>query len=176
MNNVIWAVLFDLDETLILSSALEPLRRTGDWRSVYAGFGRTSLPPATLDFLEEIRGLAKIGVVTKSPRTYAVRILAFHNIDIPVLAAYHDVSKRKPHPEALLLACSKLEVPPSNCLYVGDDKNDVLAARAAGMIPIGVAWGKIMPIGLDSVCLDWGQVCEQIRRIIEGQRNGVRKP
>ena len=44
-----WAVLFDLDETLVLSAALESLRRAGDWPKVYAAFGMTTLPPGTID-------------------------------------------------------------------------------------------------------------------------------
>jgi HAD superfamily hydrolase (TIGR01549 family) len=109
------AVLFDLDETLVLTSAIEPLRRLRRWSKVYASFGQTTLPPGTVDFVARLRGLKNVGlgVVTKSPRPYAEKLLKFHEIEIPVLVAYHDVGRHKPHPEGLLRAAKSLSVPPS---------------------------------------------------------------
>lgn len=40
--------------------------------------------------------------------------------------------RRKPHPDALLHVAEVLGAAPENCLMVGDSKNDVGAARAAG--------------------------------------------
>jgi HAD superfamily hydrolase (TIGR01549 family) len=163
-----WAVVFDLDETLVLTSALEPLRRKGRWAEVYAAFSRTELPLGTLDFLKKISQQARIGVVTKAPRSYAEKLLAFHRIKMPVIAAYHDVKRVKPNPDALLLASHKLGIEPSKCIYVGDDGNDVLAARSAGFAPVGVCWGARMDIGLESVCTSWDEAYDQILRLIAG--------
>ena len=92
-----WAVLFDLDETLVLSAALESLRRAGDWPKVYAAFGMTTLPPGTVEALGSLNeSKHTLGVVTKSPRTYAERLIRHHALGIPVLVAYHDVKLRKP--------------------------------------------------------------------------------
>ena len=44
-------------------------------------------------------------------------------------------------PEKLLEAARRLGVAPSDCVYVGDDERDVVAARAAGMPSIAVTWG-----------------------------------
>src|ERR1017187_6061630 len=138
-----WAVLFDLDETLVLTSKLEELRRKRLWQEVYASFGQTAIPPRTHECLERLRvENVATGVVTKSPRTYAEKLVRHHGLDIPVLVAYHDVRHRKPHPEAILLATSKLSIPPENCIYVGDDADDVAAARAAGAGIIVVCWGS----------------------------------
>ena len=41
--------------------------------------------------------------------------------------------RRKPDPYGLLLAAEKLDVKPSECMYVGDQRFDMLAAQAAGM-------------------------------------------
>jgi HAD superfamily hydrolase (TIGR01549 family) len=160
------AVLFDLDETLVLTRALEPLRRTRKWPNVYAAFSQTSLPKGTLEFLESALRLARLGVVTKSPRAYAEKLLAYHGIKMPVVVAYHDVSKLKPHPEALLLASQKLGVEPSKCIYVGDDGNDVQAARAATFNPIGVCWGERIDIGVEPVCMSWDEVYAEMVRLI----------
>jgi 2-phosphoglycolate phosphatase len=49
--------------------------------------------------------------------------------------------KLKPNPEPYLLACSKLGVGPAEALVVGDSRNDVLAARAAGCRVLCVPYG-----------------------------------
>lgn len=41
--------------------------------------------------------------------------------------------ERKPHPLPLLHVCEQLEVPPARALMVGDSRNDVEAAKAAGL-------------------------------------------
>ena len=51
------------------------------------------------------------------------------------------VAQKKPYPDSILLACEKLCVSPSEVLMVGDSKNDVLAAKAAGCPVIAVDYG-----------------------------------
>lgn len=52
------------------------------------------------------------------------------------------VQHAKPAPDLLLLAAEKLRVQPDRCWYIGDSTWDMLAARAAGMIAVGVAYGS----------------------------------
>jgi HAD superfamily hydrolase (TIGR01549 family) len=163
-----WAVVFDLDETLVLTSALEPLRKKRVWPDVYKAFDKTKLPKGTLEFIKKVGKIAHIGVVTKAPRSYAEKLLTHSGIQVPVLVAFHDVKKIKPDPEALLLASKKLGIPASRSVYIGDDANDVKAARAAGYTPLGVCWGKEGDIGLDSICKSWDEVYEEISRLIRG--------
>jgi phosphoglycolate phosphatase-like HAD superfamily hydrolase len=106
-NKGTWAVILDLDETLVLTSALEALRKKRVWSDVYAAFDKTKLPGGTLKFLKRVAEIAQLGVVTKAPRPYAEKLLAHYKMEIPVLAAYHDVKRIKPDPEALLLASKK---------------------------------------------------------------------
>jgi len=49
----------------------------------------------------------------------------------------------KPAPDSLLYAAKILKLPPSACLYVGDDLRDVQAARAAGTGILAVAYGYL---------------------------------
>ena len=49
----------------------------------------------------------------------------------------------KPHPAPLLHASREIGLPPSACLYVGDDLRDVQAARAAGMPVVAVSFGYL---------------------------------
>jgi phosphoglycolate phosphatase-like HAD superfamily hydrolase len=47
----------------------------------------------------------------------------------------------KPHPAPLLFACDKLSSLPSKCLFVGDDINDMIAGKRAGMKTVAVDYG-----------------------------------
>ncbi len=47
----------------------------------------------------------------------------------------------KPHPAPLIEAARRLGVPAEACWYVGDDRRDIEAGRAAGMPTIAAAWG-----------------------------------
>lgn len=49
----------------------------------------------------------------------------------------------KPHPEPLFAACRMIDVAPEACTYVGDDRRDVEAGRAAGMKTIAVRYGYL---------------------------------
>ena len=49
----------------------------------------------------------------------------------------------KPHPAPLLEAARRLAVPPSRCIYVGDDERDIVAGRAAGMPTVAAAYGYL---------------------------------
>jgi phosphoglycolate phosphatase len=49
----------------------------------------------------------------------------------------------KPHPAPLLHAASALRLPPSRCVYVGDDRRDVDAGNGAGMATLVASWGYL---------------------------------
>ncbi len=48
-----------------------------------------------------------------------------------------DVQNKKPHPEPLLLVAEKLSLAPAELLFVGDSRNDIQAAKAAGCCLLG---------------------------------------
>jgi HAD superfamily hydrolase (TIGR01549 family) len=171
MANSKKAILFDLDETLVLTSAIEPLRRQRNWPKVYANFAQTQLPPDTLKFVSDLKTLGdvEIGVVTKAPRQYAEKLLRFHGLNVPVLVAYHDVSRQKPHPEALLKAAAKLDLPVHRCIYVGDHPDDMEAAAAAKCAGICVTWADECSIA--GACESWRAVYDRVVLICE-QLNG----
>jgi N-acetyl-D-muramate 6-phosphate phosphatase len=53
------------------------------------------------------------------------------------------VAHSKPHPAPLLEAARRLGLAAQRCAYVGDDRRDVDAGRAAGMLTIVAAWGYL---------------------------------
>jgi HAD superfamily hydrolase (TIGR01509 family) len=159
-----WALLIDLDETLVITAAIEPLRRRRQWSAVYQAFPQTSLPAGTLPFIDGVRQWLHVGVVTRSPRTYAERLLEFHGLTLPVLVAYHDVTRQKPHPEPFLKAAQLLGLHPGRCICVGDSPEDALAAERAGAIPINLCWdGNTSALASARyVCENWDEVASLI--------------
>jgi N-acetyl-D-muramate 6-phosphate phosphatase len=62
-------------------------------------------------------------------------------------------ARPKPAPDPLLHACALADIPPHQCLYVGDDKRDIDAGHAAGMQTVAVRWGYL---GVDDPIESWG--------------------
>ncbi len=58
-----------------------------------------------------------------------------------VIVGAEATTRHKPDPDPLLVGAARLGVPADGAIYVGDAPNDVLAARAAGMIDVWAAWG-----------------------------------
>jgi HAD superfamily hydrolase (TIGR01509 family) len=81
-----------------------------------------------------------VALVTSGDRGRVERELAAHGLDrvFGVVVCGPDVARKKPHPEALLLALARLGVPPGSAVYVGDSPEDVEMARNAGAWSIGV--------------------------------------
>ncbi|TAM09448.1 MAG: HAD family hydrolase [Nevskiaceae bacterium] len=101
----------------------------------------------------EVRGLlAKLdalritwGIVTNKPMLYTRPVtqalgLATH---AGCIVGGDSAARPKPAPDPLLLACELLKVAPEDCWYVGDDRRDMEAGRAAGMRVAAASWGYI---------------------------------
>ena len=52
-----------------------------------------------------------------------------------------DAPRKKPHPDPLLLALGRMGLAPDETAYVGDSPEDVLMAKAAGALAVGVPGG-----------------------------------
>ncbi len=48
---------------------------------------------------------------------------------------------KKPNPQVLLQLCKNLNVNPEEAIYVGDTDVDILVAKNANMLAVGVSWG-----------------------------------
>lgn len=98
-------------------------------------------------FAETLAGFAahgvRWGVMTNKPKRYTDTLMAALRLDGPACAivSADEVPKAKPAPDGLWLACQRAGVQPAECWYVGDDRRDIEAGRAAGMRTIAAAWG-----------------------------------
>ena len=166
-----WAILFDLDQTLVITSSLEQLRQRRAWSEVYKSFDKTQLPPGTRVFINKVGKLGQLGVVTTSPRPYAQKLVAYHRLDIPIIVAYHDVIRKKPHPECILKASEEIGIPPKQCIYVGDRIEDLVCTSEAGAIPIGITWDGLLDVNearklAYAICTDWDETYSAISNIV----------
>ena len=83
------------------------------------------------------------GIVTNKPEGLAVGVVEGlgWSTRSKALVGGDTLPVKKPAPEPLWLAASRLGVAPEACLYVGDDARDIEAARAAGMPSVAALWG-----------------------------------
>jgi len=83
------------------------------------------------------------GIVTNKPEYLARLILPQLDWEArcAVLIGGDSLPERKPHPLPLQVACERMGVAVGECVYVGDDERDILAARAAGMPSVAALWG-----------------------------------
>lgn len=102
----------------------------------------------------EARGL-RWGVVTNKPGWLTRPLMDELQLASRAACAVSgdDTPKPKPAPDSILLACQQIGLAPAQCVYVGDDLRDIVAARAAGMPSIAARWGYL---GAGGPIEDWG--------------------
>ena len=88
------------------------------------------------------------------------------------------VAHSKPHPAPLLEAAHRLACAPGDCVYVGDDRRDVDAGRAAAMRTVVAAWGYL---GAGDAPAAWGadhliERPDELPRLIGGALNAGALP
>lgn len=83
------------------------------------------------------------GIVTNKPEALAVALMPLLGWDgrSAVLIGGDTLAARKPDPLPLLAAAERMGLAPGDCVYVGDDERDIVAARAAGMRSVAALWG-----------------------------------
>lgn len=92
----------------------------------------------------EARG-ARWGVVTNKPGWLArplVEQLGWSHRSAALVSG-DCLAVRKPDPAPVLRACELAGVAPLRAVYVGDDRRDIEAGRAAGLLTVAAAWGYL---------------------------------
>ncbi|QNP40446.1 phosphoglycolate phosphatase [Lysobacter solisilvae (ex Woo and Kim 2020)] len=83
------------------------------------------------------------GIVTNKPEYLARKLLPLLGWETrcAILVGGDTLPVRKPDPLPLLHAAQAIGVVADDCIYVGDDERDIIAARAAGMPSVVALWG-----------------------------------
>jgi len=106
----------------------------------------TRLFPGMAELLDELerRGL-RWGVVTNKAERYTHPLLKLLRIDhrAACVIGGDTTGKTKPDPAPLFAATERMGIDARYCIYVGDDRRDVEAGRAAGMKTIVVKFGYL---------------------------------
>jgi phosphoglycolate phosphatase len=95
------------------------------------------------------------GIVTNKALRFAEPLVQGLNLHqrAAVLIGGDSTPFTKPHPQPLLEAARRIGIAPAQCVYIGDDRRDMLAGRAAGMSALAAAWGYL---GAGEAVNDWG--------------------
>ena len=85
------------------------------------------------------------GIVTNKAERFALPFLELMGLmeRAAVVVCGDTTPHPKPHPAPLLAASERLAIPPTSCVYVGDDERDVKAGQAAGMPVIVARYGYL---------------------------------
>lgn len=105
---------------------------------------RTQLFETTPGLMHQIRSAGySLGIVSTKYRYRIESILSRDQLLDPfdVIIGGEDVTAHKPDPESLNLAISRLEVRPTEVLYVGDSVTDAETAQRAGVKFVAVLTG-----------------------------------
>lgn len=142
--------LFDLDDTLVRTEDLKDVREAckdnadaKNLKAVRVGLaGRQGRHIYTSDMLRKIRKSypkLKLGVFSRSPRSYVDTVLAwaYPDFDWDIVVAYEDVGRTKPHGDGIDLAMDSFGVRQlDEVMLVGDIDVDVRAAYNCGCVAI----------------------------------------
>jgi len=97
-----------------------------------------TLPPGARDLLDELYGVACLGVASNSPRAVLLHVLARLEITGYFAAAVSadDVPLPKPAPDPYLAACQALGIEPAASFAIEDSEIGIRSAIAAGLTVI----------------------------------------
>ncbi len=104
----------------------------------------TYVYPATADIIPALKSYGlEIAIISTKFRYRVIEFLTRENLlgYFDQVIGGEDVQNHKPHPEALFLALRKLNLAPSEILYVGDSLPDAMATREANIPFLAVLTG-----------------------------------
>jgi len=108
------------------------------------------------EVLETIESSGRVwGIVTNKPSKMTAPLLKKLNLfDRAACVVSGDTTSHpKPHPAPILKACSIIGQQLNDCIYIGDDQRDIVAASAAGVRSIIALYGYM---GSDDQPNKWG--------------------
>nr|WP_284060473.1 phosphoglycolate phosphatase [Pseudomonas sp. NW5] len=111
----------------------------------YAGsHALTRVYPGVTETLERLRaeGVA-LALITNKPSRFLLELLAEQGLDgyFQWLVGGDTLAQQKPDPTALHWVMDKAGVAAGEALFVGDSRNDVRAAQAAGVTCVALSYG-----------------------------------
>ncbi|MBO1896531.1 phosphoglycolate phosphatase [Shewanella sp. BF02_Schw] len=102
------------------------------------------LYPGVIDTLQQLKQAGfKLAIVTNKPYRFTVPLLTAFGLDelFSEVLGGDSLAKMKPDPMPLQHLLKQWQLDESQLLMIGDSKNDILAAKAANVMSIGLTYG-----------------------------------
>ncbi len=106
--------------------------------------GRTTVYPGVRECLDWLAARqVPLGLITNKPSQFVAPLLAEKGLDgyFSWIVGGDTLQQQKPDPAALFWVMERAGAAPERSLFVGDSRNDVLAARAAGVPCVALSYG-----------------------------------
>ena len=120
---------------------------------------RTRLYPGVLAGLRAMRGAGlKMACITNKAAAFTEPLLLATGLAefLDMTVSGDTLPEKKPHPLPFLHVCERFNIAPAEALMIGDSRNDVAGARAAGCpvfcVPYGYSEGEdVRDLGADAI-------------------------
>jgi HAD superfamily hydrolase (TIGR01549 family) len=125
------------------------------------------LVPGVDAMLKQLHGRYPMSVVSARDEKGTMRFLEQFDLVryFDAIITGRSAKYTKPYPDPVLLAAQKMNVPPENCLMIGDTTVDILAGKSAGAQTLGVLCGfgeehELRQFGADEIVEDTTKLLE----------------
>jgi beta-phosphoglucomutase len=114
-------------------------RKNSYYRAYLEEISSANLLPGALEMLQRLQALQyRLALASASRNAKTVVSRLGIELYFEVIADGNSVKKTKPAPDLFLYVARKLSLPPQACLVVEDAEAGITAAKAAGMVTIGI--------------------------------------
>jgi phosphoglycolate phosphatase len=105
--------------------------------------GGSRLYPQVKETLVALAAGLPLGLITNKPTPFVAPLLVSLGLDglFSQVLGGDDVVQKKPHPAPLYLMLANMGLRASELVFVGDSRNDIQAAQAAGCQCVGMTYG-----------------------------------
>ena len=137
---------------------------------------KTRIYPGVLEGLRAMRAAGlKTACVTNKAAAFTEQLLAATGLAplLDMTVSGDTLPEKKPHPLPFLHLCERFGIAPAEALVVGDSRNDVAGARAAGCpvfcVPYGYSEGEdVRDLGADAIVGTLEEAARQIAASLDG--------
>ncbi|MCD8523677.1 MAG: phosphoglycolate phosphatase [Saccharospirillaceae bacterium] len=139
----------------LAAEVVKPARALFDQAYLSVLHDATGAYPGVSEWLQRVT-TAKV-LITNKPRLFTLPLLqslGWEEYFVQVLCG-DDLAEKKPSPMPLLHACQTQNITPQQALMIGDSRNDIQAAKAAGIASVAVTYGYNHGEDIHSARPDW---------------------
>jgi phosphoglycolate phosphatase len=134
---------------------------------------KTRIYPGVLPGLQAMRAAGlKTACVTNKAGAFTDQLLAATGLAalLDLTVSGDTLPEKKPHPLPFLHLCERFGIVPAEALVVGDSRNDIAGARAAGCpvfcVPYGYSEGEdVRDLGADAIVATLEEAANRLRDI-----------